>query len=72
MHFTIDKEIRLSFAQRIKNTLPEPYKDLIGPEMELETPEFKFANDCKSELTLLCVFVRSNDEASYSLRGRGP
>ncbi|KAK0627027.1 MIF4G like-domain-containing protein [Immersiella caudata] len=41
----IDKEIRLSFAQRIKNTLPEPYKDLIGPEMELETPDFKFAND---------------------------
>ncbi|KAK4451871.1 MIF4G like-domain-containing protein [Podospora aff. communis PSN243] len=41
----IDKEIRLSFAQRIKNTLPEPYKELIGPEMELETPEFKFASD---------------------------
>jgi len=44
----IDKEIRLSFAQRIKNTLPEQYKDLIGPEMEKETPDFKFANDGKS------------------------
>ncbi|KAL2152524.1 hypothetical protein VTH82DRAFT_5708 [Thermothelomyces myriococcoides] len=41
----IDKEIRLSFAQRIKNTLPDPYKELIGPEKEKETPDFKFAND---------------------------
>ncbi|KAK5654848.1 hypothetical protein OQA88_6884 [Cercophora sp. LCS_1] len=41
----IDKEIRLSFAQRIKGTLPEPYQVLIKPEMENETPDFKFAND---------------------------
>ncbi|KAK4212359.1 MIF4G like-domain-containing protein [Rhypophila decipiens] len=41
----IDKEIRLSFAQRIKNTLPEPYQALIGPEKEKETPDFKFADD---------------------------
>ncbi|KAL2146482.1 hypothetical protein VTI28DRAFT_3663 [Corynascus sepedonium] len=41
----LDKEIRLSFAQRIKNTLPDPYKELIGPEKEKDTPDFKFAND---------------------------
>ncbi|KAK4114451.1 hypothetical protein N656DRAFT_776579 [Canariomyces notabilis] len=41
----LDKEIRLSFAQRIKNTLPEPYKELITPEKEKETPDFKFASD---------------------------
>ncbi|KAK3326565.1 MIF4G like-domain-containing protein [Apodospora peruviana] len=41
----IDKEIRLSFAQRIKNTLPEPYQALIGPEKEKDVPDFKFAND---------------------------
>ncbi|KAL2023829.1 hypothetical protein VTK56DRAFT_1096 [Thermocarpiscus australiensis] len=41
----IDKEIRLSFAQRIKNTLPDPYKELIGPEKEKDVPDFKFAND---------------------------
>ncbi|AEO56906.1 hypothetical protein MYCTH_2302387 [Thermothelomyces thermophilus ATCC 42464] len=41
----IDKEIRLSFAQRIKNTLPDPYKELIGPEKEKDTPDFKFASD---------------------------
>ncbi|VBB76217.1 Putative Nuclear cap-binding protein complex subunit 1 [Podospora comata] len=42
---SIDKEIRLSFAQRIKNTLPEPYQKLIGPEKEKDVPDFKFAND---------------------------
>ncbi|KAL2258905.1 hypothetical protein VTK26DRAFT_7610 [Humicola hyalothermophila] len=41
----IDKEIRLSFAQRIKNTLPDPYKELISPDKEKDTPDFKFAND---------------------------
>ncbi|KAH6626975.1 MIF4G like-domain-containing protein [Chaetomium sp. MPI-SDFR-AT-0129] len=42
---SLDKEIRLSFAQRIKNTLPEPYKALISPEKEKDMPDFKFAND---------------------------
>ncbi|KAK3359190.1 MIF4G like-domain-containing protein [Lasiosphaeria hispida] len=41
----IDKEIRLSFAQRIKNTLPEAYQDLVEPEMEKEMPDFKFLDD---------------------------
>ncbi|KAI1076302.1 MIF4G like-domain-containing protein [Whalleya microplaca] len=41
----LDKEIRLSFAQRIKGTLPEPYQVLIGPEKEQDTPEFKFNDD---------------------------
>jgi nuclear cap-binding protein subunit 1 len=63
----IDKEIRLSFAQRIKNTLPEPYKDLIGPEMELETPEFKFASDGKFELIVSSKYA--DHENSHSLRG---
>lgn len=41
----LDKEIRLSFAQRIKGTLPEPYQALIGPEKEQDTPEFKFNHE---------------------------
>ncbi|KAH6840844.1 MIF4G like-domain-containing protein [Chaetomium sp. MPI-CAGE-AT-0009] len=41
----LDKEIRLSFAQRIKNTLPDPYKEMISPEKEKDMPDFKFAND---------------------------
>lgn len=43
----IDKEIRLSFAQRIKNTLPEPYQPLISPDTEKDVPDFKFASDGK-------------------------
>ncbi|KAH6641578.1 MIF4G like-domain-containing protein [Chaetomium tenue] len=41
----LDKEIRLSFAQRIKNTLPDPYKEMISPEKEKDMPDFKFAKD---------------------------
>ncbi|TVY85826.1 Nuclear cap-binding protein subunit, partial [Lachnellula willkommii] len=41
----LDKEIRLSFAQRIKNTLPEPYQQLIAKEKEKDTPDFKYDND---------------------------
>ena len=41
----IDKEIRLSFAQRIKGTLPDDYKPLIVKGKELDTPEFKFADE---------------------------
>ncbi|KAK8012681.1 cap binding protein [Apiospora marii] len=41
----LDKEIRLSFAQRIKGTLPPPYQVLIGPEKEQDTPDFKYNNE---------------------------
>lgn len=38
----LDKEIRLSFAQRIKGVLPEPYQALISPEKEKDNPDLKF------------------------------
>lgn len=38
----LDKEIRLSFAQRIKNTLPLPYQELITAEMEQDVPVFPY------------------------------
>ena len=40
----LDKEVRLSFAQRIQKTLPEPYLYLVGPEKEKDTPDFKYSN----------------------------
>ncbi|KAH7318557.1 MIF4G like-domain-containing protein [Stachybotrys elegans] len=40
----LDKEVRLSFAQRIQKTLPEPYQPLVGPEKEKDVPDFKFSN----------------------------
>jgi nuclear cap-binding protein subunit 1 len=44
----LDKEIRLSFAQRIKGTLPEPYQPLISVEKEKDIPDFKFNDECKA------------------------
>lgn len=41
----LDKEIRLSFAQRIKGTLPEPYQALIPEAKEKDTPDFKYADE---------------------------
>lgn len=40
----LDKEVRLSFAQRIQKTLPEPYLPLVGPEKEKDVPDFKFSD----------------------------
>ena len=43
----LDKEIRLSFAQRIRGTLPEPYQPLIPVSKEKDTPDFKYNDDRK-------------------------
>ncbi|KAK5993358.1 Nuclear cap-binding subunit 1-like protein [Cladobotryum mycophilum] len=40
----LDKEVRLSFAQRIQKTLPESYQPLVDPEKEKDVPDFKFSN----------------------------
>jgi nuclear cap-binding protein subunit 1 len=39
---SLEKEIRLSFATRIKGTLPDAFKELIPEEREKEQPVFKF------------------------------
>lgn len=41
----MDKEIRLSFAKRIRATLPEPYHKLIPTSKEKDIPDFKYAED---------------------------
>lgn len=48
----LEKEIRLSFAQRIRGTLPEPYQPLISKAKELETPDFKYNLDRKHSVFL--------------------
>ena len=42
---TIDKEIRLSFAKRIRETLPGSYHHLIPAIKEKDIPDFKFKYD---------------------------
>lgn len=49
----LDKEIRLSFAQRIQKTLPPEYQHLIGPEKEQDVPTFKYKNPGKHTGTSL-------------------
>jgi len=41
----LEKEIRLSFAQRIRGTLPEPYQPLISKAQEQDQPDFKYLSD---------------------------
>jgi nuclear cap-binding protein subunit 1 len=41
----LDKEIRLSFAKRIRETLPDRYHELIPASKEKDMPDFKFADD---------------------------
>ena len=41
----LEKEIRLSFAKRIRDTLPEPYRPIISEDMEKDTPPFKYDLD---------------------------
>lgn len=52
----LEKEIRLSFAKRIRDTLPEPYHELIPEIKEKDTPDFKFSSEGK-----LCYsYIRKN------------
>jgi nuclear cap-binding protein subunit 1 len=38
----LDKEIRLSFAKRIRETLPGPFHPLIPASKEKDMPDFKY------------------------------
>ncbi|PNP37038.1 hypothetical protein TGAM01_v200562 [Trichoderma gamsii] len=61
----LDKEVRLSFAQRIQKTLPEPYQPLVGPEKEKDVPDFKFNNPDTP-------FASEGQELSGLLRKKAP
>lgn len=41
----IDKEIRLSFAKRIRETLPDDFQKLVPASKEKDLPDFKYNND---------------------------
>jgi nuclear cap-binding protein subunit 1 len=71
----IDKEIRLSFAQRIKKTLPEEYQPLIGPEKETDVPDFKFSDARKSiqiddPLALISRALTQDIDTPFSAEGQ--
>ncbi|KAJ5166495.1 uncharacterized protein N7482_005276 [Penicillium canariense] len=74
----LDKEIRLSFAQRIKGTLPEQYLPLITESKEKDTPEFKYLSEgmCDGSpprLTTTSTFPVTNSSTTatpYSKEGQ--
>ncbi len=67
----LDKEIRLSFAQRIRGTLPEPYQSLISEAKEKDTPDFKYNDDRESLAPLPCMLsTNESPETPYAAQGR--
>lgn len=60
----LEKEIRLSFAQRIRGTLPEPYQPLISEAKEKDTPDFKYNSDGMTSSSLLFLSSEANTAAS--------
>ncbi|EAQ85912.1 hypothetical protein CHGG_07165 [Chaetomium globosum CBS 148.51] len=66
----LDKEIRLSFAQRIKNTLPDPYKEMISPEKEKDMPDFKFSKDGRFLITLSFQPKLTKIDTPFAAEGR--
>lgn len=49
----LEKEIRLSFAARIRGTLPEPYQPLISEAKEKDTPDFKYDSDRRHRILVV-------------------
>lgn len=61
----LDKEIRLSFAARIKGVLPEQYRPLITPEKERDVPDFKYDDPSTP-------FATTTTELVGKMRSRAP
>ena len=65
IHAALDKEIRLSFAQRIKGTIPKPYLPLISEAKEKDSPDFKFTNEAT-------LFSAQGKELAQLIRRKAP
>jgi len=66
----LDKEIRLSFAQRIKGTLPAPYQQLITEEKEKDIPDFKYNNEGKLPYPLFLIHRLTLTDVPFAREGR--
>ncbi|RKF61511.1 Nuclear cap-binding protein subunit 1 [Golovinomyces cichoracearum] len=68
----LDKEIRLSFAQRIKGTLPAPYQQLITEAKEKDTPEFNRLQFHSLIMALDTPFASEGQEILALLHKKSP
>jgi nuclear cap-binding protein subunit 1 len=68
----LDKEIRLSFAKRIRDTLPQEYHPLIPESKEKEKPDFKYKDDGTLRRFNHLSFARANFHLAtpYATLGR--
>lgn len=62
----LEKEIRLSFAARIRGTLPEPYQPLISEAQEQDTPDFKYRSDRKYSHPKSSLLELTESETPYA------
>ncbi|KAK5134803.1 hypothetical protein LTR08_006035 [Meristemomyces frigidus] len=62
---TLDKEIQLSFAKRVRDTLPQEYHPLIPASKENDVPPFKYADDTTP-------FAKEGREILQMLRKKAP
>ncbi|TKA81136.1 hypothetical protein B0A55_01641 [Friedmanniomyces simplex] len=62
---TLEKEIQLSFAKRVRDTLPADYHPLIPQSKENEVPEFKYNNDTTP-------YAKEGREVLQMLRKKAP
>jgi len=61
----LEKEIQLSFAKRVRDTLPTDYHPLIPPSKENEVPNFKYNQDTTS-------YPKEGREVLQMLRKKSP
>ena len=66
----LDKEVRLSFAKRIRETLPEPYHPLIPASKDNDIPEYKYNHEttayAKEAKTLLQHIKRKSPDSEIA------
>ena len=65
----LDKEVRLSFAQRIRKSLPEAFTGCIPTSMDNDIPEWKYRDETMpfhAEATQLVKIVRGKSEEEIS------
>ncbi|KAK4548514.1 hypothetical protein LTR36_009424 [Oleoguttula mirabilis] len=62
---TLDKEIQLSFAKRVRDTLPQEYHPLIPQSKENEVPPFKYNDEATS-------FAKEGREILQMLKKKAP
>jgi nuclear cap-binding protein subunit 1 len=63
----IEKEIRLSFAQRIRGTLPVEYQPLLPETKDKDQPDFKFNDESKFILACEALHMLTARQLPHSL-----